>query len=216
LAHNYWDGYLQNLVLERPEDHFSYDRKIDFKDRRDFTNIVDLITQFEERHLEWCKIHRSLLKLVILVDYSCNFAKDKKKWPELYKMELRREENENMPKMSPLIPTKMASKTQGFDIKLARVWNPEDENDFFHIVFDAPMILRSAMAGGRVQDDLEQKRRNVNDFVKFLQKMLKTKHVTEQVEIICFNDGSTTDQNPSLYKAIQKHLEHQEDELPRF
>ena len=112
----------------------------------------------------------------------------------------------------------MASKTKEFDINLARVWNPENEDEFFHMVFDAPMILRSAMAGERVQNDLEQKRRNVNDFVKFLEKMLKTKHVTEQVEIICFNDGSTTEniQSPSMFKIIKKHLERQGEELFRF
>lgn len=38
-------------------------------------------------------------------------------------------------------------------------------------------------------DNPYQRKKNVEDFIEFLRKMLKTHGVTEQVEIICFNDG---------------------------
>ena len=211
LAHNYWDGYLQNFVLARPDvlpDSFESTKNQEFKDRRDFINIVDLIRKFEDEHLDWIRIPKTLRKLVVLIDYSCNFEKDKRKWPDLYGMEVRQDENDNMPKITPRIPIKMSSKTREFGVNLVRVRNPDNEKEYFHIVLDAPMILRSAMGSEtpRVADP-DQKRRNVEDFIETLEKMLKTHCVTEQAEIICFNDVSLpTTKSTSIYKVIQTHL----------
>ena len=57
--------------------------------------------------------------------------------------------------------------------------------------------------------DPELKRRNVEDFVDYLYKILKTEYVTEQVEIVCFNDELLSDcksQQLSMYEVISQHL----------
>ena len=219
VAWNYWDGYLHNFVMERT--NFIQSQKgVAFKHRRDFINIVDVINQFREMNSHLIMIPPKLLKLVLLVDFTCNFEKDKKKWPELYKMELKEDENENMPKMPLRNPIKTSSKSRDFDIKLARVWNPSNKNEYFHIVFDAPQILHSAMGGrkSRVKDP-EQKRRNVEDFVDYLYKILKTEYVTEQVEIICFNHELLSNcKSPqlSMYEVINQHLKTQDKYNYRF
>ena len=209
LAWNYWDGYIHNFVMERTN-VIQSQKRVAFKHRRDFINIVDVISQFREENSHWIRIPPKLLKLVLLVDFTCNFEKDKKKWPELYKMELREDENENLPKMPLRNPIKTSSKSRDFDIKLARVWNPANTNEYFHIVFDAPQILHSAMGGSKSRvKDPELKRRNVEDFVDYLYKILKTEYVTEQVEIVCFNDELLSDcksQQLSMYEVISQHL----------
>ena len=70
----------------------------------------------------------------------------------------------------------------------------------------------------RVKDP-EQKRRNVEDFVDYLYKILKTEYVTEQVEIICFNDellSNCKSQQLSMYEIISKHLNVQDKYNYRF
>ena len=133
--------------------------------------------------------------------------------PELIEHDLWEDENENMPKMPLRNPIKTSSKSRDFDIKLARVWNPANTNEYFHIIFDAPQILHSAMGGSKSRvKDPEQKRRNVEDFVDYLYKILKTEYVTEQVEIICFNDELLSNcKSPqlSMYEIISKHLKVQ-------
>ena len=216
LAHNYWDGFLQNLVRDNERHVGEYGRKdVAFKDRTDFTSVVDVIAKFEDENALWCYIPRNLKKLVLLVDYTCNFEKDKKKWPELYQMEQLLE----IAKLEPIIPIKMSSKTQKFGINLAKVWNPKNPDEYFHIVFDTCQILRSAMGGAACRvDDPEQKRRNIDDFVLYLRKMLKRHEVTERVEIVSFNDGSMPSNvpHPSMYEVIKKHFDDDETELFQF
>ena len=140
--------------------------------------------------------------------------------PEMIDHDLWEDENENMPKMPLRNPIKTSSKSRDFDIKLARVWNPSNTNEYFHIVFDAPQILHSAMGGrkSRVKDS-EQKRRNVEDFIDYLYKILKTEYVTEQVEIICFNHELLSNcKSPqlSMYEVINQHLKTQDKYSYRF
>ena len=219
LAHNYWDGFLQNLVRDNDRHVGEYPRKgVSFKERTDFTSVIDVISKFEDEHSDWRKIPQNLKKLVILVDYSCNFKKDKSTWPQFYKMERREDENDNMPSLEPINPIKMSSKSRPFKINIARVWNPNDENDFFHIVYDCVDILRSGMGGSKNRvNDPEQKRRNVDDFLLYLRKMLKRHEVTERVEIITFNDETMTQDNQlSIYEIIKAHFGDNENELFQF
>merc|ERR1711902_2981 len=110
----------------------------------------------------------------------------------------------------------MGSKSRSFKINIARVWNPNNENDFFHIVYDCVDILRSGMGGSKNRvSDPEQKRRNVDDFILYLRKMLKRHEVTERVEIITFNDETLPSENlhPPMYEVIKKHFGDDESEL---
>ena len=137
----------------------------------------------------------------------------------MFQMEMKEKENEDTPWLEPINPQKMSSKSRGFKINIARVWNPDNENEFFHIIFDAPQILRSAMGGSNCRvDDPAQKRRNVDDFILYLRKMLKRHEVTERVEIVTFNEEMSPSENlhPSMYEVIRKHFGDDESELLQF
>ena len=79
----------------------------------------------------------------------------------------------------------------------------------------------SSLRNGRhgvSSNDPEQKRRNVDDFILYLRKMLKRHEVTERVEIVSFNDGSMPSDipHPSMYEVIKKHFDDDETELFQF
>ena len=123
-----------------------------------------------------------------------------------YTMEQKVGENESMPKFEPINPIKMSSKIQKSSVNFVRVWNPDNIDEYFHIFFNAPLILSSAMGVNRVKNP-EQMRTNIDDFILYLRKMLKRHEVTERVEIISFNHGlNLRPQNPSIYEIIKSHF----------
>ena len=85
-------------------------------------------------------------------------------------------------------------------------------------MYDCEDILRSGMGGSKSRvNDPKQKRRNVDDFLLYLRKMLKRHEITERVEIVTFNDESMTQENQlSIYEIIKSHFGDDENQLFQF